>query len=89
MGIHAHDNLEMALSNTVGALNYGATARFNNSGMGRGPGNAKTEYLVLELNSIMKNIYNALPLVDLVNNYFLKLKIYINGEQTLTISCQV
>lgn len=76
LGIHAHDNLEMALSNTVGALNYGANWLDSTIlGMGRGPGNAKTEYLVLELNSIMKkNIYNALPLVDLVNNYFLKLK---------------
>ena len=42
-------------------------------GMGRGPGNAKTEYLVLELNSYFKkNIFNVLPLVDLVNKHFIK-----------------
>ena len=71
----AHDNLEMGLSNTVCALNHGANWLDSTIlGMGRGPRNAKTEYLVLELNSVMKNIYNALPLVDLVNNYFLKLK---------------
>ena len=76
LGIHAHDNLEMALSNTIGALTCGVNWLDSTMlGMGRGPGNAKTEFLVLELNSYFKkDIFNALPLVDLVNKYFINLK---------------
>ena len=58
LGIHAHDNLEMALSNTITALNSGANWLDSTIlGMGRGPGNAKTEFLVQELNSHLKKMY--------------------------------
>ena len=76
LGIHAHDNLEMALSNTITALNSGANWLDSTIlGMGRGPGNAKTEFLVQELNShFKKNVFEVLPLVELVNEYFTNLK---------------
>ncbi len=76
LGIHAHDNLEVALSNTITALNCGANWLDSTMlGMGRGPGNAKTEFLVLELNSYFKkDIFNVLPLIDLVNKQFINLK---------------
>lgn len=76
LGIHAHDNLEMALSNTISALNYGTNWLDSTMlGMGRGPGNAKTEFLVLELNAYFKkDIFNVLPLIDLVNKQFINLK---------------
>jgi 4-hydroxy 2-oxovalerate aldolase len=76
LGIHAHDNLEMALSNTVNALNLGVNWLDSTVlGMGRGPGNAKTEHLVLELNSIFKkDIFNPLPLIDLAYKNFIELK---------------
>ena len=76
LGIHAHDNLEMALSNTIGALTCGVNWLDSTMlGMGRGPGNAKTEFLVLELNSYFKkDIFNVLPIIDLVNKQFINLK---------------
>lgn len=50
IGIHAHDNLGLALSNTIAAINEGASwADSTVTGMGRGPGNVQTEELALEL----------------------------------------
>ena len=44
IGIHAHDNLSKALSNSLYALKNGVTwVDSTISGMGRGPGNVKTE----------------------------------------------
>ena len=50
LGIHTHDNLGLALSNTLRAESLGVDWLYATvTGMGRGPGNAKTEHLVLEL----------------------------------------
>lgn len=49
LGLHAHDNLSLALANTLAASDQGVEwqdATF--MGMGRGPGNSKTELLWLE-----------------------------------------
>ena len=47
MGIHAHDNLSLALSNTKYANKLGVTWLDSTiKGMGRGPGNTKTEELI-------------------------------------------
>ena len=48
IGIHAHDNKGLAVQNTVAALNAGALY-FDSTiyGMGRGAGNARTEYLLV------------------------------------------
>jgi len=44
LGIHAHDNMSKAFSNTVTAFNNGITWIDSTiQGMGRGPGNTKTE----------------------------------------------
>ena len=44
LGIHAHDNMNKAFSNTVAAYKNGATWLDSTmQGMGRGPGNTKTE----------------------------------------------
>lgn len=49
LGIHAHDNMSRALVNSVAAVEEGvAWVDGTITGMGRGPGNAKTELLVLE-----------------------------------------
>lgn len=74
-GIHAHDNTEIALQNTIHSLENGAS--FLDStvlGMGRGPGNAKTELICSYLNIKKIKKYNILFLTELVDNYFLKLK---------------
>ena len=50
LGVHAHDNMDMAMENAMMALNNGANWIDSTVlGMGRGPGNVKTENLVLEL----------------------------------------
>ena len=70
IGIHTHDNLGMALQNTEYALKHGATWLDSTvTGMGRGPGNAKTEYLSIIIDQIRGGC-NILPLLNLVNRYF-------------------
>ena len=50
IGIHAHDNMHRALINTLEAHNKGAKWLDSTvNGLGRGPGNTKTEDLVFEL----------------------------------------
>ena len=75
IGIHTHDNLEEALSNSLTAINNGANWIDSTvSGMGRGPGNTKTEYLLLEAQSFLKNEVNIAHLVKLINKHFEPLK---------------
>lgn len=50
IGVHTHDNIGLALENMMTALDAGATWLDGTvTGMGRGPGNARTEELALEL----------------------------------------
>jgi len=57
LGIHTHDNKGEALRNTITAIENGVTWIDSTIlGMGRGPGNARTEYILLEL--IEKGIGN-------------------------------
>ena len=52
LGFHGHDNLEMALSNTLAAIQHGVNIiDATMTGMGRGAGNLKTELLLTVLNS--------------------------------------
>ena len=44
--------------------------------MGRGPGNAKTEYLLMEVDKILKKNTNIIPITNLIKDYFLELKNY-------------
>ena len=50
IGIHAHDNKGLALSNSLAAIECGVKYVDSTlNGMGRGAGNTKTEYLLVEL----------------------------------------
>lgn len=50
IGMHAHDNMGNALSNSLAALDNGATWIDGTvCGMGRGAGNVRTEYLLVEM----------------------------------------
>lgn len=52
LGFHGHNNLELALINTITAIENGAEfADCTVTGMGRGAGNLKTELLLTYLNS--------------------------------------
>lgn len=71
LGIHTHDNLGLAMSNTLRALDEGVTwVDSTVTGMGRGPGNAKTEELAIELSQRRQNVINLVPLLTLIRKYF-------------------
>ena len=75
IGIHAHDNKGLALSNTLEAINCGINWLDSTiTGIGRGPGNAKTEELVIELNNLNRRSLDLVPLIKIINNDFIPLK---------------
>jgi len=71
LGIHTHDNMGMALQNTLRALEEDVSwLDATVTGMGRGPGNAKTEYLALELSELRSQSCNIVPLMSLISRFF-------------------
>ena len=75
IGIHAHDNLKKAIDNTLEAIKE--SVKWIDStvtGMGRGPGNVQTEYLLIEMENIRNKKINTLPLLNLIKKYFEPLK---------------
>ena len=66
LGIHAHNNMQLAMSNTITSLMNGAT--FLDAtllGMGRGAGNCPIEILI----AFLKNPkYRLLPLINVIQN---------------------
>ncbi|MCA1060859.1 aldolase catalytic domain-containing protein [Rossellomorea aquimaris] len=71
MGIHTHDNMGFALANSIKAVEEGTTWIDGTvTGMGRGPGNAKTEYLAIELQNYRDVSLNITPLMKVIENYF-------------------
>lgn len=75
MGIHTHDNMGLALSNTLQSVQDGVTwLDATVTGMGRGPGNARTEELVIEIAEKRGQFINLVPLMSVINKYFQPLK---------------
>ena len=71
MGIHTHDNLGLALSNSLRAIEEGVTWIDSTvTGMGRGPGNALTEQLAIEIASIRNQSISLVPLMALIRKTF-------------------
>lgn len=71
MGIHTHDNMGLALQNTLRALDEGVSwVDSTVTGMGRGPGNARTEEMVIEMGERRGVSVNMIPLMRLIRNYF-------------------
>lgn len=71
LGIHAHDNLGLALQNTLTAIDNGVTwVDATVTGMGRGPGNARTEELVIELQERESRRINLVPLMHAIRADF-------------------
>ncbi len=76
IGIHTHNNLGKAVSNSISAIEHGVTWIDSTvTGMGRGPGNSETEYLIIELAKYSKKQFNLLPLTKIISKYFEPLKI--------------
>ncbi|NOR62221.1 MAG: aldolase [Rhodobacteraceae bacterium] len=75
IGIHTHDNMGMALQNTLASIEAGVTwVDATVTGMGRGPGNACTELLAIEMEEITGKSTNLVPLMDLVKTVFQPMK---------------
>lgn len=75
LGIHTHDNLSRATLNTKIAQELGVNyIDCTVNGMGRGPGNAKTELLIFEYQKQIKKKIDPIPLLNLVENEFKQLK---------------
>lgn len=71
LGIHTHDNMTQALSNSLRAVDEGVTwVDCTVSGMGRGPGNVRTEYLAIALQAIRPAHCNITPLLGLIKKHF-------------------
>ena len=71
LGIHAHDNMGQAILNTKQAINSGVSwVDSTVTGMGRGPGNAQTEYLALSFKDRFKDEKNFIKLFKLIQKYF-------------------
>jgi 4-hydroxy 2-oxovalerate aldolase len=75
VGCHLHDNMTYALSSTLAAVDAGATwVDATILGMGRGPGNVRTEYLAPELKRLGRSNIDVMPLVNLVSRDFTNLQ---------------
>ena len=75
LGIHAHDNMAMGLSNSLYALKQGVTwVDSTVTGMGRGVGNVKTELLAIEISDLRNTKLNIKPLISLATKRFKPLK---------------
>lgn len=81
IGIHTHDNLGKALSNSITAVNNGV--KWIDStvyGMGRGPGNLKTEIAQIEIAKSKTYLRNIDSMMHLISKYFIPLfKKYLWG----------
>lgn len=77
MGIHTHDNMGLALSNTLRALDEGVTwVDATVTGMGRGPGNARTEELAIEMAERRGQPANLVPLMALLRKHFKPMQVH-------------
>ncbi len=67
LGIHAHNNMQLAMSNTITSMIEGTTFLDTTMlGMGRGAGNCPTEILV----AFLKNPkYRLLPILDVIQKH--------------------
>ncbi|MBD3768270.1 MAG: aldolase catalytic domain-containing protein, partial [Gammaproteobacteria bacterium] len=71
LGIHTHDNLGQAIANSLQAIKSGVTwVDSTVTGMGRGPGNAQTEYLILALADYRQTQGNPTKLFELIRKHF-------------------
>ena len=71
IGIHTHDNMCQAIANSLQAVKSGVNwVDSTVTGMGRGPGNAQTEYLILALADYRQTQGNPTKLFELIRKHF-------------------
>ena len=75
LGIHAHDNKGLALSNSLAAQRMGVEYLDSTFfGMGRGAGNTRTEFILTEMRSLSLGDYYPDAIFPLILNEFNKLQ---------------
>jgi len=75
VGCHLHDNMTYGLVSTLAAVDSGASwVDATVLGMGRGPGNVRTEYLAMELVRLGLSNIDVTPMVNLVSREFTELQ---------------
>ncbi len=75
LGIHTHDNTGNALANSIRAVNDGVKWIDGTiTGMGRGAGNVKTEYLVIALEEYRGAKAKITKLLELIDRHFKSLQ---------------
>ena len=75
IGIHTHDNMGLGLSNSLSAIEAGASwIDATITGMGRGPGNTKTEEFIIELDEIRSTNTNMVPMMEVIRKHFSPMK---------------
>ncbi len=72
VGIHAHNNIQLAFANTIESMMYGTSfLDVTISGLGRGAGNCPMELLI----GFLKNPkYNQLPVLEFIEKYIVPLE---------------
>ena len=71
LGIHTHDNMGLALANSIEAMNCGCVWMDGTVyGMGRGAGNASTEDILLQLAQKQPQRFHPTSLFELIRNDF-------------------
>jgi len=72
VGIHAHNNIQLAYANTIKAMEIGATFLDSTiAGLGRGAGNCPTELLV---NYLKNPKYKQLPILKFIEEFIVPLE---------------
>jgi 4-hydroxy 2-oxovalerate aldolase len=75
VGIHAHNNIGQALLNTMNSIEVGCSwLDATILGMGRGPGNADIEELLISLMPNYRDDLNLIPIINHANKWFIELK---------------
>lgn len=76
IGFHPHNNLQLAFANTLEAIDCGIDIVDGTVyGMGRGAGNLPLEVLIIYLEKTLNHEkYNSIPVLDLIDRYFIKLQ---------------
>ena len=72
VGIHAHNNIQLAFANTIESMMYGTSfLDVTISGLGRGAGNCAMELLL----GMLKNPkYNQIPVLEFIEKYIVPLE---------------
>ncbi len=72
VGIHAHNNIQLAFANTIESMMYGTSfLDVTVSGLGRGAGNCPMELLI----GFLKNPkYKQMPVLEFIQNYIVPLE---------------